>query len=94
MDKRALVRVLRERFPHLPAAVIKRMTDAVFETIADTVARDDVVEIRGFGTFFSTRMSRRLLRSPGGGMLEAPSRRLPRFRASRHLRIRVDGVRR
>lgn len=91
MDKRALVRVLRERFPHLPVAVIRRMSDVVFETIADAVARGDVVEIRNFGTFFSVRMSRRLLRSPSGSMLEAPARRLPRFRASRRLRIQVNG---
>lgn len=83
--------MLRGRFPALPAKTIDAMTDAVFETIMDGVARGRRVEIRRFGTFSASALGRRILRNPRSGeVMEAPPRRMPRFKAGRRLREMVD----
>lgn len=91
MRKPILVKILRGKFPELPATVVSDMTDAAFEAIIEAVARGDRVEIRKFGTFFSSSVGRRMLRNPSNReIIEIPPRRLPRFKASVQLREKVN----
>ena len=91
MHKKMLAQALHDTFPDLPPAVIAKMTAAIFDMIMETVARGDTVEIRNFGSFFPSELSRRLLHNPlGGGLVEAPNRRLPKFRAGQRLRAIVN----
>ncbi|MBE8158713.1 MAG: integration host factor subunit beta [Betaproteobacteria bacterium] len=83
---------MREKFSDLPAVAVSRMTDGVFEAIAEALAEGRKAEIRKFGTFFAIDLKRRLLRSPAtGDVVEVPARRLPRFRPSRRLRGKANG---
>ena len=42
---------LIKEFPHLSKSQISLAIDSILESIVDTVALDNKVEIRGFGTF-------------------------------------------
>tara|TARA_Y100001935_G_scaffold186820_1_gene155275 strand:+ start:316 stop:609 length:294 start_codon:yes stop_codon:yes gene_type:complete len=42
---------LRKEFPNLKNSKISEAIDIILETIIDTIALDEKVEIRGFGTF-------------------------------------------
>tara|TARA_Y100001970_G_C14145003_1_gene809337 strand:+ start:878 stop:1171 length:294 start_codon:yes stop_codon:yes gene_type:complete len=42
---------LRKEFPNLKNSQISEAIDIILETIIDTIALDEKVEIRGFGTF-------------------------------------------
>lgn len=91
MRRSTLTQTLRGKFPALPAKTIDAMTDAIFETIIGAVAEGRRVEIRRFGTFTSSALGRRILRNPvSGEVMEAPARRLPRFKAGQRLREMVD----
>lgn len=91
MRKRAFIKMLCGKFSDLPPAAVARMADDVFEIIAEALQEGRRAEIRKFGTFFSIKLGRRLLRSPAtGGMVEVPARRVPRFKASSRLREKAN----
>ena len=42
---------LKKEFPNLPKPKISEVTDIILNTIVESVALDEKIEIRGFGTF-------------------------------------------
>jgi len=54
------------------------------------LANGDSIEIRGFGTFKVRKRKTRIARNPRtGDSVEVPSRSVPVFKPSKHLRARV-----
>ena len=55
---------LKKEFPDLSKTEITNAVDAIFESIIDAVALDEIVEIRGFGTFSNKYIRPRKFTNP------------------------------
>ena len=68
--------------------------DAVFEVIAEALAREEAVRIAGFGTFETKSRSARTGRNPRTGeSVSIPASKAPSFKAAKALRDAVNGGR-
>jgi integration host factor subunit beta len=67
------------------------VVDAFLGSIKQALARGDHIEIRGFGTFKVRGRRSRMARNPRtGDAVRVPSRSVPVFKPSKHLRARVS----
>ena len=67
------------------------MVEAFLDAVKDALAQGDRIELRGFGVFKVRHRKARTGRNPRtGAPVEVPSRDVPVFEPSRHLRSRVD----
>ena len=63
----------------------------LLQTIMKTIAGNDRVEIRGFGSFGTLKRNSRNGRNPKSGEpVFVPSKKVPYFRAGKELKKRVD----
>ena len=63
----------------------------LLQTIMKTIASNDRVEIRGFGSFGTLKRNSRNGRNPKSGEpVFVPSKKVPYFRAGKELKKRVD----
>ena len=66
--------------------------DAVFEVIAEALAKEEAVRIAGFGTFATRSRSARTGRNPRTGeSVSIPASKAPSFKAGKTLRDAVNG---
>ena len=66
--------------------------DAVFEVIAEALAKEEAVRIAGFGTFATRSRSARTGRNPRTGeRVSIPASKAPSFKAGKALRDAVNG---
>ena len=66
------------------------MVDGFLNALKRALANGENIEIRGFGTFKVRRRKTRIARNPRtGDPVEVPSRSVPVFKPSKHLRSRV-----
>jgi integration host factor beta subunit len=66
------------------------VVDGFLNALKLALASGDNIEIRGFGTFKVRRRKTRTARNPRtGDPVEVPSRSVPVFKPSKHLRSRV-----
>ena len=62
--------------------------NTVFRTVIQSLANDDKVELRGFGSFTTRVRSSRRGRNPKTGeIVNVPSKRVPFFKAGKDLKI-------
>jgi integration host factor subunit beta len=67
----------------------------VFDAMTEALARDDRIEIRGFGSFSVRRRRSRQGRNPKtGASIQVPEKRVPFFTVGHELKERVDSVNR
>lgn len=67
---------------------------AVFDAITESLARDDRIEIRGFGSFTVKHREGRQGRNPKTGeAVVVPEKRIPFFTVGKELRDRVNSGR-
>lgn len=86
-----LVLNIYERQSELSREQIERSVQLICGTMADTLARNGRVEIRGFGIFFLSQRKPRALRNPRSGKrIFVAARAVPRFKAGKQLRLKVD----
>ena len=65
--------------------------NAITQSISDSLAGGEKVEIRGFGSFRIRERSARTARNPSSGeWLEVPAKKVPFFKAGNDLRRMVD----
>jgi len=73
------------------------VVDGFLNAVKHALANGENIEIRGFGTFKVRRRKTRMARNPRtGDPVKVPTRAVPVFKPSKHLRSRVarsDGVR-
>jgi len=67
------------------------VVDGFLNAVKLALAEGENIEIRGFGTFKVRSRKSRMARNPRtGDPVEVPSRSVPIFKPSKHLRARVD----
>ncbi len=77
----------------LPRRCVEEAVGMVFDSMADALARDERIEIRGFGSFIAKPYRARLGRNPRTGeSIDVPAKRLPFFKVGKDLRERVNAV--
>ena len=70
----------------------EQVVKLIFDSMAETLARGDRIEIRGFGTFVSKHYLAYDGRNPRTGeIIHVAEKHLPFFKVGKGLRERVDG---
>ena len=83
--------LLKKEFPNLSKLEISMAIDVFIQTITESVALDEKVEIRGFGSFTTRNINARKGRNPNSGeKLIIPARKYPHFKVAKELRLIVD----
>ena len=68
------------------------VVNAITQSISDSLAGGDKVEIRGFGSFVIRERNARIAHNPRSReIVEVPAKRVPFFKAGNDLRKAVDG---
>ncbi len=92
MIKRDLIKELQRRYPRLSDPEAEIVVNLVLDGITDALAHGRRVEIRRFGSFGVKRRRARECRNPRtGAPVQLPERGAPLFKASKELKLRVDG---
>jgi integration host factor subunit beta len=67
------------------------VVNVIFDAMCDALAREERIEIRGFGSFVVKHYRARTGRNPRtGDVINVSSKRLPTFKVGKELRARVD----
>ncbi|NLI68763.1 MAG: HU family DNA-binding protein [Bacilli bacterium] len=91
MNKTDLINAVAEK-SELSKKDAAKAVDAVFETVMDSLAKGEKVQIIGFGNFEVRERAARKGRNPQTGEeIEIPASKVPAFKAGKALR---DAVRR
>ncbi|MBI4755113.1 MAG: integration host factor subunit beta [Betaproteobacteria bacterium] len=91
MTKSELIAQLAVRFPQLVAKDADFAVKVIIEAMADSLAKGDRIEIRGFGSFALNYRPPRVGRNPkSGDKVQVPEKHVPHFKAGKELRERVD----
>lgn len=92
MIKSELIQQLADRHPSLSHSQAERTVARILDTIADALAQDRRVELRGFGAFTARVRPARAGRNPRTGEpVDVPEKRTPFFKAGKELRELVNG---
>ena len=91
MNKSDLIEALKKR-AGLNRKEAELAVHAFFNEISDSLAREDRVEIRGFGSFTVKNYKSYTGRNPKtGDAIHVPSKKLPFFKVGKDLKEKVDG---
>jgi len=92
MTKRDLIDEVNKRFPHLSRKDSEVIINAIFDSMVESLAQGDRIEIRGFGSFVVKHRRARQGRNPKSGeLVSVAAKRVPFFKVGKELRLRVDG---
>ena len=88
--KQELIEIIAEK-SHTTKSDSKKMLDAFLETVTETLAQGDSVQLVGFGTFKTSERKARSGRNPRTGeAVEIPAKRVPSFTAGNTLKEAVQ----
>lgn len=90
MNKSELIEAISQavNLPHREASSI---TNTILETMIETLADGDSIEIRGFGSFVIKEYDAYQGRNPKTGeKIEVPPKKLPFFKVGKELKERVN----
>jgi integration host factor subunit beta len=91
MTKPELIQRLAEQNPHLNQRDVEIIVNRIFGEIADALARNDRVELRGFGSFSVRQRDARVGRNPlSGETVSVPEKHVPYFKPGRPIRNRLQ----
>jgi integration host factor subunit beta len=91
MTRSELITFIARRRHDLPAADIELAVSLIIKTISEALARDERIEVRGFGAFSLHHLKPRIGRNPKTGESVAlPSRRSIHFKLGKELREAVN----
>lgn len=91
MNKTDLINAVAEK-SELSKKDAAKAVDAVFETVMDSLAKGEKVQIIGFGNFEVRERAARKGRNPQTGEeIEIPANKVPAFKAGKALRDAVRG---
>jgi integration host factor subunit beta len=91
MNKSDLIEVLAKR-TKLTQKKSELVINLVFEEMANTLEKNEKIEIRGFGSFNIKEYKPYMGRNPKTGeTIEVKKKKLPFFKVGRELKKRVDG---
>jgi len=90
MNRSDLINSLKEE-ASLSRKDAENIVDTFFDTITQTLASGERVEIRGFGSFTVKHYKPYVGRNPKTGVqIEVPSKKLPFFKVGKELKEMVD----
>lgn len=91
MTRSDLITQLSAAHPHLTTKDIEFAVKAILDTLSNTLARGERIEIRGFGSFGLNHRPPRKGRNPKTGeAVLIPAKSAVQFKAGKELRGRVD----
>lgn len=91
MTKSELIAALAASHKQLAASDIDLAVKTVLDTMVESLAKGQRIEIRGFGSFSLSQRAPRVGRNPKTGeQVSVPGKRVPHFKAGKELRERVD----
>lgn len=92
MTKRELIEEVAQLYPRFSRREAEVMVNAVFDSMAEALAKGERIEIRGFGSFFVKQRAARTGRNPRtGAVVAVAAKKVPLFKVGKELRLRVDG---
>lgn len=93
MTRSELIARIAQKNPHLYQRDVERIVTTIFDEIANALAQDDRVELRGFGAFSVKKRDARVGRNPRTGeSVEVESKAVPFFKTGKLLRERINGA--
>ncbi|HEX4894811.1 MAG TPA: integration host factor subunit beta [Solimonas sp.] len=93
MTKSELIERLAAQQTHLMHKDVELAVKLVLDQISNALARDDRVEIRGFGSFALHHRPSRTGRNPKTGEpVQIPPKRVPHFKPGKEMRERVNAL--
>ncbi|MBX9813120.1 MAG: integration host factor subunit beta [Proteobacteria bacterium SG_bin5] len=91
MIRSELVQQLIADNPGLSPRDVEAIVTTFFDTIADKLAADGRVELRGFGAFSTRARGARTGRNPRTGeVVEVTAKRVPYFKPGKEMRLRLN----
>ncbi len=91
MTKSELIQRLCKKFPHLFQRDIETLVSTIFDSVSDALAKDQRVELRGFGAFSIRTREARAARNPKNGeIVNIGKRSAIYFRTGKELRERIN----
>ena len=91
MTKSEFIELVASKQKHLPLKDVELAIKHILETMSDTLANGDRIEIRGFGSFALHYRPPRMGRNPKTGEpVSLSSRHVPHFKPGKDLRERVN----
>ena len=91
MIKSELIAKIAEARPHLYQRDVDLAVSTILSTVAEALAREDRVELRGFGAFSVKQRESRVARNPRTGEeVQVPEKRAAHFKAGKELRERLN----
>ena len=91
MTKSELIQRLNQKYPHLYQRDVEVLVNTIFNEISDALAREDRVELRGFGAFSIRKRDPRAARNPKNGeIVNIGERHAIYFRTGKELRERIN----
>src|ERR1041384_3006705 len=91
MTRSDLVEELAARFSQLTHRDAEYAVKAILDAMGEALVKGHRIEIRGFGSFWTTRPPPRLGRNPRSGeSVQIPEKRVPHFKPGKALREAVD----
>lgn len=91
MTKSELIQRLNEKYPHLYHRDIETLVGTILSEISEALAREDRVELRGFGAFSIRNRDPRVARNPKNGeKVTVGERKAIYFRTGKELRERIN----
>lgn len=91
MNRSDIVSKLADLYPKRQRKEVDAMVRILFDSMVETIANGERIEIRGFGCFSLKDRSPGLIRNPRAGVsVESGARQVVYFRAGKELRERVD----
>ena len=92
MKRSDIVRTIQVQFKHMRAADAAAVLDTVADTMIDSVANGDRIEIRGFGTFQPRPRATKVGYNPVTGQsMHLPANTTILFKPSRELTKKMNG---
>ena len=87
MTKSELIDRLAAQFPQLVAKDAELAVKMILESMAESLAKGERIEIRGFGSFGLNYRPPRVGRNPKTGeKVDVPAKRIPYFKPGKELR--------
>lgn len=91
MTKSELIANLAARFPQLLVRDAELAAHTILDAVLHTLACEQRVEIRGFGSFSVSARPSRMGRNPKTGeQVVVPTKKVPHFKPGKDMRERVD----
>ncbi|MDC9729873.1 MAG: integration host factor subunit beta [Methyloprofundus sp.] len=93
MTKSELIEQLAKKQPHLALQDVELAVKCVLEQMAQSLATNERIEVRGFGSFSLHHRKPRIGRNPKTGeAVSLTEKYVPHFKPGKELRDRVDSA--